>query len=146
MWTSTAVQPPIAASSNSPGVKSVPSPVPMLICPPRSLLAVYRLFSVRSSRTPRWAESVVMAPPCHNPGRARQRAWVRSSPSFPRREVQAHDEEAVLQRRSEGDGVQTPVGAARDGDEPGRPRVLFGDHAEQSLDLGGVGQQVTPGG
>jgi hypothetical protein len=38
------------------------------------------------------------------------------------REVPAHDAEAVLQRGVEGVGVEAPVGAARDGDEPGRPR------------------------
>jgi hypothetical protein len=51
------------------------------------------------------------------------------------REVPAHDAEAVLQRGVEGVGVETSVGAARDGDEPGRPRVLLGDHAEQPLEL-----------
>jgi len=51
MSTSTAVQPPIAASSRSTGVNSVPCPVPMVIWPPRSLCTVYRLFSMRSIRT-----------------------------------------------------------------------------------------------
>ena len=62
------------------------------------------------------------------------------------REVPAHDAEAVPQRGVEGVGVETPVGAARDGDEPGRPRVLFSDHAEQPLELGGIGDQFRPGG
>jgi len=34
------------------------------------LLAVYRLFPVRSSRTPRWAESVVILATLPYPGRA----------------------------------------------------------------------------
>jgi hypothetical protein len=61
------------------------------------------------------------------------------------REVPTHDAEAVPQRGVEGAGVETPVRAARDGDEPGRPRVLFGDHAEQPLELGGIGDQFRPG-
>src|SRR5690349_14067565 len=61
MSTSTAVQPPIAVSSRSTAVKSVPVPVPILIWPPRSLVTTYVLFSMRSSRTPRCAESVVMS-------------------------------------------------------------------------------------
>src|SRR4029077_17458308 len=60
MSISTAVQPPIAVSRRSTGVKSVPSPLPILIWPPRSLVTTYLLFSMRSSRTPRCAESVVM--------------------------------------------------------------------------------------
>src|SRR6516162_5075461 len=60
--TSIDVQPPIAASSNSTGVKSVPAPAPTVIWPPWSLLAMYLLGPMRSMRTPRRAESVVMAP------------------------------------------------------------------------------------
>jgi len=62
------------------------------------------------------------------------------------REVPADDAEAVPQRGAEGVGVQAPVRAARDGDEPGRPGVLAGDDAEQPLDLGGLGDQFRPGG
>ncbi len=68
--TSTAVQPPIETSSSSTGVKSVPSPVPMLIFPPRSLIAVYLLFSMRSSRTLRCAESVIRSTLPHTAARA----------------------------------------------------------------------------
>ena len=46
-----AVQLPIAASSSSVGVKSVPPLPPRLSCPPRSLRAVNRPLAVRSMVT-----------------------------------------------------------------------------------------------
>lgn len=58
--TSAAVQPPIPARSRSTGVKSVPPPEPMVIWPPRSFVMRYLVLSMRSSRMPRWTESVVM--------------------------------------------------------------------------------------
>src|ERR1017187_3291867 len=67
MSTSTAVQPPIAASSSSTGVKSAPSPVPMLSWPPRSLLAVYLLFPIRSSVCHDAPNHSSCWPPCHTP-------------------------------------------------------------------------------
>jgi hypothetical protein len=59
MSTSVEVQPPMAASSSSTGVKSA-SLVPMSIRPPRSLLTVNLLAATRSMDTVRCAESVAM--------------------------------------------------------------------------------------
>src|SRR5580693_131098 len=61
MSTSTAVQPAIAASSSSTGVKSVSAvdPVPIVMCPPRTFVTVYLLFSMRSMLTWRCVSSAI---------------------------------------------------------------------------------------
>ena len=81
MSTSMDVQPPIAASSSSVGVKSGPSPVPKAIWPPRSLLTVNRPRPALRTVTARCAESVGIAPPCHTAGPPGQHGGVTPTPT-----------------------------------------------------------------
>src|SRR5215472_13599474 len=68
MSTSIAVQPAIAASSSSVGVKSVSPPVPKLSWPPRSLVAVNTPWATRSTVTLRCTEPLAIPLPCQATG------------------------------------------------------------------------------
>jgi hypothetical protein len=60
--------------------------------------------------------------------------------------VPADDAEPVSQSGFQCLRLESPVGAAGDRDEPGRPRILPSDDPDQALDLIGVGDELAAGG
>src|SRR5579859_3715263 len=74
MSTSIAVHPPMAASSNSVGVNSVPLLVPNVSWPPRVLVAVKTPGATRSTVTVRCTESLAIPLPCQAHGWSA--AWI----------------------------------------------------------------------